>query len=134
MSHASLRRLRVALYTYTSEMDAATGITASAYVRALSPDADGLWWASRGTVFGGERSPTPNPQEEQTSFWSFSAYAPVTADGVMALGTVSDTTFTPQSVYRVQSVMERNYWRDTVQVYATLVDDANATVTLTEPD
>lgn len=125
MSLASLRKLRVAIYTYEAQTDEATGVTRSVYARAPSPDSDGLWWASRGTTFGRETAPAQQPQEEQTAFFSLSAYAPVTGDGLIKLG---------DAVYRIQSVMERNYYRDQVQVFTTLVDDANAAYTLVEPE
>lgn len=134
MSLASLRTLRVAIYYYSSQMDDSSGISESVYVRSLSPDTDGLWWASRGTVFGREASPTPNPQSEMTEFWSLSGYAPITPDGLIVIGTYTEAGgFTPQQVHRVQSVMPRNYWRDAVQVYCLAVDDADATYTLEEP-
>lgn len=121
MSLASLRKLRVAIYAYEAQTDATTGVTASVYVRVPSPDKDGLWWASRGTTFGRETAPAQQPQEEQTAFFSLSAYAPVTGDGLLKLG---------DAVYRIQSVMERDYYRNAVQVFTTLVDDANAAYTL----
>lgn len=125
MSLSSLRKLRVALYAYTQATDEDTGVTSSVYVRTLSPDSDGLWWASRGTVFGRETAPAQQPQEEQTAFFSFAAYAPATADGLVVYS---------GAVYRIQAVMERDYYRDSLQVFAVRVDDANATYVLEEPE
>lgn len=125
MSLPSLRRLRVALYAYEAQTDAATGVTRSVYVRVPSPDTDGLWWASRGTTFGRETAPAQQPQEEQNAFFSFSAYAPVTADGLITIG---------DAVYRVQSVMARDYYRNSVQVFAIFVDDASGAYVLTDPN
>lgn len=125
MSLASLRKLRVAIYAYEAQTDTNTGVTSSVYVRIPSPDSDGLWWASRGTTFGRETAPAQQPQEEQNAFFSLAAYAPVTGDGLLKLG---------DAIYRVQSVMERDYYRDQVQVFTTLVDDANAAYTLVEPE
>jgi hypothetical protein len=134
MSHASLRQWRVALYSYRELTDEVTGITSSVYEREWSPDRDGLWWASRGIVFGREASPTPNPQEETLAFWSLSAYAPISADGLIVMGTWTRAAgFVRSQVYRVQSVMERNYARGAVQAYAVAVDDANVSFDLNEP-
>lgn len=134
MSHASLRKLRVAIYRYRELTDEASGITSSVYEREWSPDPDGLWWASRGIVFGREASPTPQPQEETLGFWSLSAYAPLTADGLIVMGTWTvGAGFVRGQVHRVQAVMERNFGRDAVQAYAVAVDDANTAFDLNEP-
>lgn len=125
MSLASLRKLRVGIYTYDQQTDAATGVTRSLYMFAPSPDSDGLWWASRGTTFGRETAPAQQPQEEQTAFFSLSAYAPVTPDGLLTVG---------EAVYRIQSVMARDYYRDAVQIFTTMVDDANLAYSLVSSD
>lgn len=130
MSHASLRTHRVAIYSYAGVTDQASGVTASVYTRVLSPDPDGLWWASRGTVFGRETAPGLQPQAEVTSFWSFENGVPLTNDSVIATGIVAAGVFTRREVFRVQSVMPRQQFRDQVQVFVTLVDDANVTFDL----
>jgi hypothetical protein len=116
MSMATLRTRRVDVFGYQSLVDEATGVSASFYQRRLSPDPDGKWWASKGTIFGRERAPTTNPQDEQLSMWSFASECPVTADDVIRDGT---------EIYRIQSLMPRQLYRDQVQAYCTYVDDAD---------
>ena len=116
MSLATLRTRRVDVFGYGSTVDETTGIAESIYQRRVSPDPDGKWWASFGTVFGRERAPTTNPQDEQLSMWSFASECPITPDDVIRDGTL---------VYRVQSVMPRQLFRDQVQAYCVRVDDAD---------
>lgn len=130
MSNASLRKNRVAIYSYGSVTDTASGVTSSVYTRVLSPAADGLWFASRGTVFGRETAPGRQPQSEVTSLWSFEAGVPITPDGVIATGTVAAGVFTRNEVFRIQSVMPRAQFRGQVQAFVTLVDDATVTFSL----
>lgn len=116
-----MRRVRVGLYTYSSVVDADTGIAESVYTKVPSPDADGLWWASRGTVSGRELMPTTLPQDQQKLLLSFHAEVPVEEEAVIVEGT---------KVYRVESVMVRDYGRATKQVYCTYVDKADPTYNL----
>ena len=124
MSLATLRTRRVDVFGYQSSIDATTGVATSYYERRLSPDPDGKWWASFGTVFGRERAPTTNPQDEQLAMWSFKSECPITPDDVIRDGA---------TVYRVQSLMPRQLFRDQVQAYCVAVDDANAAFDL-RPD
>lgn len=135
MAHASLRKHRVAIYAYTQVTDASSGITASVYQRLKSPDFDGLWWASVGTVFGKETGVAQKPQAEDTSFWSLAEDAPVDPKSIIAQGTVTKTVvngtefynFVPTRLYRVQNVMPRDYFRASKQAFCTHVDDADVT-------
>jgi hypothetical protein len=117
VSLATLRTRRVDVFGYTTTTNEQTGVASSTYQRRLSPDRDGKWWASLGTIFGRERAPTTNPQDEQLSMWSFGGECPITPDDVIRDGT---------AVYRVQSVMPRRLFRDQVQAYCVRVDDADA--------
>lgn len=125
MSHASLRRTLVAIFSYSASTDTDSGITRSIWTRVPSMSFGGLWWASRGTVFGKEGAPAHLPQEEQLSFWSFAASAPLDANGVIATGAIVGGTFAPFDIFRVHSVMPRNVFRNQVQVYCTNVDKAD---------
>lgn len=116
MSLATLRTQRVSVYSYASVVDEATGIASSEYVLRLSPDPDGKWWASFGTVIGRERAPTTKPQDEQTAMFSFAQEVPVRPEDIIALG---------NAIYRVQSVMPRGIFRRQWQAYCVTVDDAN---------
>jgi hypothetical protein len=113
MSLATMRRLRVAIYAYSSVMDADTGVSESVYTKLESPDSDGLWWASRGTLSGRELMPTTLPQDQQKLLLSFHAEVPIEPDMVVTEGT---------KVYRVESVMVRDYGRAAKQVYCSYVD------------
>ena len=117
MSRASLRRLRVGVYAYSSTVDEATGVATSVYTKRVSPDADGLWWAAFGTVFGRERAPTGNPQDEQQAMFTVHGEVTLTADDVIVVQ--------PSLVYRVQSVMPRNIFLPQQQAFASRVDDAD---------
>jgi hypothetical protein len=134
MPHSSLRKLQVAIYQYTESTDESTGITVSRYQFVPSGLPSGLWWASRGIVFGKETAPTANPQDEQTSFWSLELGVPVGSDDVVATGTITDGVFVPVEVFRVQSVIRRDYFRREVQLYCTRVDDAEGQFTLIGPE
>jgi hypothetical protein len=118
MSLATLRTRRVAIYYYSSTVDAATGIASSDYYLRASPDADGKWWASFGTLFGRERAPTTKPQDEQMALFSFAGDVVIRPEDIIVL---DDT-----AVYRVQSVMPRSLFRNQWQAYCVTVDDANA--------
>lgn len=131
MPHSSLRKLQVGIYQYEPSTDETTGITVSRYRFVPSLLHSGLWWASRGIVFGKETSPAGNPQDEQTSFWSFELGVPIGPDDVIATGAFdTNSTFQPIEVFRVQSVIKRDYFRREVQVYCTQVNDADGQFTL----
>jgi hypothetical protein len=117
MSLATLRSRRVAIYGYASTMDEASGVASSEYVMRASPDADGKWWASFGTIFGRERAPTTKPQDEQMAMFSFAGEVTIRPEDIIVDG---------ESVYRVQSVMPRALFRRQWQAYCVTVDDANA--------
>lgn len=121
MSLATLRRVRVAIFAYTSSVNAETGIAESIYTKVKSTDRDGLWWASRGTVSGRELMPTTVPQDQQKLLLSFHAEVPINADMVIVEGT---------RVYRAESVMVRDYSRAEKQVYCSYVDTADPTYNL----
>lgn len=124
MTLASLKVRRVALYSLSAPVDAASQIAVSTYTRVLSPDADGLWWASRGVRSGRETSPTTAAQHVRTFVFGFDSEVPVTADGVI----VEDT-----QVFRITSIMPRDQGRDEVQVETVQIDDADASFNLVEP-
>jgi hypothetical protein len=126
MPHSSLRKLQVAIYKYGQSTDEDTGITTSSYLMERSDLPSGLWWASRGIVFGKEAAPANNPQDEQTSFWSLEFGVPLESDDVIATGTLADDAFTPVHVFRVQSIVVRDYFRREIQAYCTQVDDADS--------
>lgn len=130
MPHSSLRKLQVGIYTYESVTDEATGITVSQYRFNPSGLPSGLWWASRGIVFGKETAPASNPQDEQTSFWSLELGVPVGPDDIIATGVMDGMDFVPVEVFRVQSVIRRDYFRREVQVYCTRTNDADGQYTL----
>lgn len=121
MSLATMRRVRVGLYAYTSTVNQETGIAESAYVKVPSPDIDGLWWMSRGTVSGRELMPTTLAQDQQKLLMSFHAEVPVEPDCIIV---------ERERVYRVESVMVRDYGRATKQVYCTTVDKTDPTYNL----
>jgi hypothetical protein len=124
VSLATLRTKRVDVFGYYTSMDESTGVATSFYRRKLSPDADGKWWASFGTIFGRERAPTTRPQDEQLSMWSFAGECPVAPEDVIRYGT---------DVYRVQSVMPRKLYRNQWQAYCARVDDADPAFDLRGP-
>jgi hypothetical protein len=103
----------VAVYAYSAVTDPATRVASSRYVKQASPDPDGLWWASRGVMFGRETAPAMVPQDEQQALWSFATEVPLDPDDLI----VADG-----QRWRVASVMLRTTFRSQVQAYCVAVN------------
>ena len=123
MSLATLRKVRVGIYHYSSVVNEDTGVAESVYTKVPSADSDGLWWASRGTISGRELMPTTLPQDQQKLLLSFHAEVPVESEMVIV---------DASRVYRVETVMLRDYGRAERQVYCSYVDKNDPAYNLVE--
>lgn len=124
MTLGSLKVRRVAIYAYSAPVNSTSQIAESTYTRVLSPDADGLWWASRAVRSGRETSPTTAAQHVRTFVFGFDSEVPLTANGIV----VEDSQH-----FRITALLTRDHGRDEVQVEAVQVDDADPSYTLQEP-
>jgi hypothetical protein len=104
---ASLRKFRASVYTYS---DAGSGgLLVARYTKSASTDADGDWWCARMQPSGREVTVAMKAEHRIDAVFGFAAHAPVTENGAIVCDSVS---------YLVRAVLERDYGRDEVQVYA----------------
>jgi hypothetical protein len=122
---ASLRTRRVAVYSYSAPVDSASGIARSTYTRVLSSDADGLWWAVRGSREGRETSPTGATQHVTHPVYGFDAEVTLTVDGLIVDG---------GKCAKITALLPRDIGRNEQQVLCEQVDDADSAYELEEPE
>jgi hypothetical protein len=104
---ASLRKFLASVYTYS---DAGSGgLMASRYVKSASSDAHGEWWCSRAVPTGKEVTVGMKADHRIDAVFGFAAQAPVSEHGAIVCDGVQ---------YLIRAVLDRDYGRDEVQVYA----------------
>jgi hypothetical protein len=103
----SLRKFRALVLEYR---DAGTGGNVDAtYLAKDSGDADKSWWCSRIPPTGREVTTGMRPEHRVDAVFGFAAAVPVTSD---------DAIICDGASYLVRAVLERDYGRDELQVYA----------------
>lgn len=104
---ASLRKFRALIYDYH---DTGTGgEIVSTYLLHSSGAIDHAWWCSRANPTGREVTTGMQAQHRLDAILGFSAYAPVEEDSAIVVEGVE---------YLVRAILDRDYGRDEVQVYA----------------
>lgn len=119
----SLRNRRVALFAL-SESVGGDGTPSTSYVRTWSSDTDGLWWASRATPTGRETTVGMAQATGMQAVFGFSAHSPVAATGLVR---DEDGRY-----WLVETVLDRDYGRDDLQVLASYRDHAQLSYTIVE--
>lgn len=109
---ASLRKHRASVFTYSDT--GADGLMVSTYTKVASTDTDGDWWCARMTPTGRESTLVRKAEHTVDALFSFSAYAPVSEDGLLIVDGVQ---------YLIRAILVRDYGRDDVQVLAERSDD-----------
>jgi hypothetical protein len=103
----SLRRFRALVFEYH---DAGTaGEVDSTYLIKTSGDADDMWWCSRMPASGREVTVGMQPDHHVDAVFGFAAHVPIDKDDVIRCDGQS---------FSVRAVLDRDYGRDEVQVYA----------------
>jgi hypothetical protein len=103
----SHRKFRALVLEYH---DAGTaGQVDSTYLAKSSGDADDMWWCSRIPATGREVTTGMQPDHRVDAVFGFAAACPVAFD---------DALHCDGQSYSVRAVLERDYGRDEVQVYA----------------
>jgi hypothetical protein len=113
----SLRKFRALVYEYT---DVGTGGEIdSAYYLVPSTASDQAWWCSKATPTGHEVTVGMKPEHRVDAVLGFAAYVAVAPNSAIVLnnGTADE------EAYMVRAVLDRDYGRNEIQVYAERVTD-----------
>jgi len=114
----SHRRFRALVLQYVDA--GADGVIDSAYVVRASPDADQMWWCSRGEEGGTERTVAAKPEHTDHEVFGFAAEVTVT---------VNDALLIDGETFVVRSLESRRYGIAETQVHAERVTNLVLTTT-----
>jgi hypothetical protein len=103
----SLRKFRALVLEYHDAGSA--GNVDSTYLVKASSDTDQMWWCSRIAPTGREVTTGMQPDHRVDAVFGFAAACPVVVDDALLCDGAS---------YAVRAVLERDYGRDELQVYA----------------
>lgn len=105
---ASLRKFRALIGHYV-DVSVEPGIEVAEYAVDPSPDVDGMWWCSVSQPTGREVTVGMRPEHRIDVILGFAAHAPVEVPGASRVAGV---------LYLHRAILNRDYGRDEVQVYA----------------
>jgi hypothetical protein len=114
----SLRNRRALIGTYRDGGSA--GLQLDQYLRVSSGDADHMWWCSRAQPTGREVTTGMKAEHRLDTVIGFAGSVTVTENGALQIDGVD---------YLVRAVLERDYGRDEIQVFAERAPAALAWVT-----